>query len=73
VVASDGEQPGSGVHFFHSSPVNEPATLVALKRANGRTYLALKEVVLNGRIERGLTFRPVSPEELRSALAQLDQ
>lgn len=73
VVASDGEQPGSHVQLFHSCPVGEPATLVAIKRENGLTYLALKEVMLNGRIERGLAFRPVSPEELRSALAQIDQ
>lgn len=73
VIASDGERPGTRLQQFHSSPVGEAATLVAIKREGGSTYLALKDVVLTEQVEQDLPFRLVSAEELRNALAKLDQ
>lgn len=72
VIASDGERPGTRLQQFHASPVGERATLVAIKREQGVTYLALKDVIVGEQVEKGLPFHPVSAEELRSALAKIE-
>jgi hypothetical protein len=72
VIPSDGERPGTRLQQFHSAPVGEAATLVAIKREGGVTYLAVKDVVMSEHTERNLPFRPVSADELRSALAKID-
>jgi hypothetical protein len=73
VIPSDGERPGTRLQLFHSAPAGEPATLVAIKRESGVTYLAIKDVVMSEQIEKGLPFHPVSADELRAALARIDR
>ncbi|GAB2944349.1 hypothetical protein GCM10027048_06410 [Hymenobacter coalescens] len=62
-----------GRHLFPGVPDAQPATLVAMKRENGRYYLATQPVTLGAKTESNLVFRPLqSATELRAALAQLE-
>ncbi|MGI4871315.1 MAG: hypothetical protein ACRYFX_09065 [Janthinobacterium lividum] len=55
---------------FRNVPTG-PATVVALRREKGITYLARHEVVVSTKGLDQLTFRPVTPDELRTELASL--
>jgi hypothetical protein len=63
---------GRGSCRFDAIPANEPATIVAFKRENGLTYLATRSIRASTEPERNLEFRPVTPAELRTALAALE-
>jgi hypothetical protein len=63
---------GRGHYDFAAIPAGEPATIVALKRENGLTYLATRAIRASNQPERNLEFRPVTPSELRTALAALE-
>ena len=56
---------------FSSVPTGQAATVVALRREKGVTYLARHEVVLDAKGLDKLTFHPVTPDELRTELASL--
>ncbi|RTQ44957.1 hypothetical protein EJV47_26680 [Hymenobacter gummosus] len=72
VVPGIGQDAGATRQLFYAAPEGEPATLVAFKRDKGITYLATRAVVLSEGVAPELSFRPVTPEELRAALAQLE-
>ena len=55
---------------FANMPTGEAATIVALRREQGITYLAKHEVRLGTSGFSGLTFRPVTIDELRAELSQ---
>jgi hypothetical protein len=61
----------AGGYAFPNVPDQESATIVAIRRETGQTYLALQPVILGQRTEPALAYRPVTPAELRQALAQL--
>ncbi len=63
----------AGGCLFANVPDQEPATIVALKREQGQTYLALQPTTLGQRTEQPLTYRPVTPAELQQALLQLER
>jgi hypothetical protein len=56
---------------FEQVPSGQAATIVALRRENGVTYLATSSVSLGQAAQPALQFRPVSLAELRTELAQL--
>ena len=58
--------------LFSGVPYAEPATLVALRRENGITYLATREVKAEALLYGGLVYRPVTMAELRAELACLE-
>ena len=60
-----------GAAFFEQVPAVVAATVVALRRENGITYLATSGVNLGKVVRPALEFRPVSLEQLRSELAAL--
>jgi hypothetical protein len=57
--------------IFEQVPSGQMATVVALRRENGVTYLATNEVSLGQPTPPALQFRPVTLEELRTELARL--
>jgi hypothetical protein len=57
--------------IFPGVPTGQAATVVALRREKGITYLARHEVVLDAKGLDKLTFHPVTPDELRTELAGL--
>lgn len=57
--------------LFDKVPAGELATVVAMRREKGITYLATAAVTLGQSIQPNLDFRPVSLEELRTTLAKL--
>lgn len=56
---------------FEQVPSGQPATIVALRREKGITYLATTGVSLGQAAPPTLQFRPVTLEELRTELASL--
>jgi hypothetical protein len=73
VVASDMPATSAKQQFFHSAPLDEPATVVAFRREKGQLYLATKQIRISRNIEAGFDFKPVTPAEMRSTLAMLEQ
>jgi hypothetical protein len=57
--------------FFEQVPAGAPATVVAIRRENGVTFLATAAATLGQEKQPQLDFKPVSLEELRTALAML--
>lgn len=57
--------------IFEQVPTGQAATIVALRRAAGITYLATQPVRLGAAPVAGLQFRPVTLAELRGELARL--
>jgi hypothetical protein len=57
--------------LFEQVPSGQAATVVALRRQGGVTYLATSRVSLGQAAPPALEFRPVTLPELRTALAQL--
>ena len=68
-AASTRTEPSGAV--FAEVPAGAPATVVALRREKGVTFLATAPVTLGQAAAPSLDFRPVSLEELRTALAKL--
>ena len=63
---------GSDAHF-PGVPAREPVTVVALRTdPQGQTWLALQPAITGEPLPAALTYRPVSPAELRTALAELE-
>ena len=56
---------------FEQVPSGQPATIVALRRENGITYLATTAVSLGQATPPDLQFHPVTLDELRTELASL--
>ncbi|MGI4866448.1 MAG: hypothetical protein ACRYFZ_21170 [Janthinobacterium lividum] len=56
---------------FEQVPSGQPATIVALRREKGITYLATTAVRLGQATPPDLQFRPVTLDELRAELAKL--
>ena len=56
---------------FEQVPSGQAATVVALRREQGTTYLATSSVSLGQPAPPDLQFHPVTLEQLRSELAQL--
>ncbi|RAK62686.1 hypothetical protein DLM85_22725 [Hymenobacter edaphi] len=61
-----------GGHVFHNIPRNEPVTVVALRRRGTQLELALQTTTVDKAPLTGLSYQPVTPEQLRVALAQLN-
>ena len=57
--------------LFEQVPSGQAATVVALRRQGGVTYLATSSVSLGQAVPPVLEFRPVTLPELRTTLAQL--
>jgi hypothetical protein len=57
--------------IFAQVPVGAPATVVAIRREKGITFLATAAATLGPESRPNLDFKPVSLEELRTALAKL--
>ncbi|MDO7885605.1 hypothetical protein [Hymenobacter cheonanensis] len=56
---------------FEQVPDGQAATVVALRREKGITYLATSGVSLSATVQPALSFHPVTLEQLRTELAQL--
>lgn len=69
ILASSRAEPSAAV--FSQVPAGATATVVAVRREQGVTYLATTPVTLGQEAPPKLEFRSVSLTELRSALAQL--
>lgn len=69
ILASSRTEPTAAI--FAEVPVGIPATVVAIRREKGVTFLATAAATLKPESQPTLTFKPVSLEELRSALAKL--
>lgn len=69
ILASSRTEQSAAV--FAQVPTGGSATVVAVRREQGVTYLATTPVTLGQEAPPKLEFRPVSLTELRSALAQL--
>ena len=61
---------GTGV-LFPNIPDKQAATIVALRREKGVTFLATRHVQLSQQLLGGLVYRPVTMTELRAELAKL--
>ncbi len=71
-VVLAGTPKGEEAHF-PAVPVREPVTVVAVRTdAKGQHWLALQPAVTGEPLSNPLTYKAVSVEELRSALAGLD-
>jgi hypothetical protein len=57
--------------IFEQVPSGQAATVVALRRENGVTYLATSSVSLSQTAQPALSFHPVTLAQLRTELAQL--
>jgi hypothetical protein len=66
VLQSDAE--AGGTVSFNRVPSDQPATVVALRRAKGILYLAIEPVVLTEAPLTSLRYRPVSMAQLRATL-----
>ncbi|WP_305029605.1 hypothetical protein [Hymenobacter convexus] len=71
-IVSDDYSSQEAAAVFHSAPLKQPVTVVALRRENGVTYLALQEASITEKPLENLHFHPVTMAELRAELAQLD-
>jgi hypothetical protein len=58
--------------LFDGVPKDAAVTLVALRRENGITYLATRDVKTDALLYGGLVYRPVTMAELRAELARLN-
>jgi hypothetical protein len=61
----------NGLLYFDNVPARMLGTVVALRREQGITYLALQEVQISKQPLTGLRFRPVTMAELRAALDRM--
>jgi hypothetical protein len=71
-IVSDDNSSQETAAMFHSAPLKQPVTIVALRRENGVTYLALQEATITETPLKTLRFHPVTMAELRAELAYLD-
>ncbi|QKG58679.1 hypothetical protein GKZ68_19810 [Hymenobacter sp. BRD128] len=62
---------GGSAAIFEQVPGGQAATVVALRREKGITYLATSGVSLGQTAQPTLSFHPVTLAQLRTALAQL--
>ena len=69
ILASSRIEPAAAI--FAEVPAGVSATVVAIRRENGVTYLATADATLKPENQPVLDFKPVSLEELRSSLAKL--
>jgi len=69
ILASSRTEGSSAV--FEQVPSGQAATIVALRREKGITYLATTAVSLGQAAPLDLQFRPVTLEQLRTELASL--
>lgn len=58
--------------LFNNVPQGQKATIVALRREKGTTYLATRPVTLSQLLLGGLVYHPVTMTELRDELARLN-
>ena len=68
----NGQQYAPDKLLFNGVPRAAAVTLVALRRENGITYLATRDVKAEALLYAGLVYRPVTMAELRAELARLD-
>ena len=66
-----GELRNSTKTVFHNVPLGRSATVVAIRRENGVTYLATRATLIGPLVPGGLSYRPVTMGELRAELAAL--
>jgi TonB family protein len=59
--------------IFKSIPRNESVTMIGIKVANNKIYMAIEEDTTCGQTIRRLTFKEVDEEGLKKALDKLDQ
>ena len=69
ILASSRIEPAAAI--FAEVPAGIPATVVAIRRENGVTFLATAAATLKPENQPILDFKPVSLAELRTALAKL--
>ena len=69
ILASSRTEPSAAI--FAQVPAGALATVVAIRRENGLTFLATAAATLGQETAPPLNFKPVSLEELRSTLAKL--
>lgn len=71
-VVLAGTRRGAETHFT-DVPTHEPVTVVAVRTdAQGQAWLALQQAVIGEPLISTLTYRRVSPAQLRTALAALE-
>ncbi|GAA4348577.1 hypothetical protein GCM10023185_04630 [Hymenobacter saemangeumensis] len=66
-----GREESAARTIFPNVPVGRTATVVALRRANGVTYLSTRNTIIGPLALGGFRFRPVTMPELRAELARL--
>lgn len=69
ILASSRTEPAAAI--FAEVPAGVAATVVAIRREQGITYLATAAATLKPDSQPNLDFKPVSLDELRTALAKL--
>ena len=62
-----------GIHTFKNVPIGEKITIVAIKRVDGKPFLAVKETETSTKVENELVFQPVTMEMLKTEMRKLDK
>ncbi|MBI3234573.1 MAG: hypothetical protein HYZ42_11125 [Bacteroidetes bacterium] len=57
---------------FDKLPEGEKVTIVAIKRIDGKSYLAMKDATITNEVVRGFAFREVTMETLKKEIDQLN-
>ncbi len=63
----------NGTHTFENVPKGEKITIVAIKRVEGKPFLAVKETETSTKVENELVFQPVTMEMLKTEMRKLDK
>lgn len=59
-------------YIFSYVPSGEKITIVAIKKVNAQTFLAIKETTTTAKSENNLSFEPVTLQQLDDAIKKLD-
>lgn len=65
--------PVNGNYTFKGVPSGEKITIVAIKRVDDKPYLSVKETQTSTKVEKELTFQPVTMETLKTEIKKLDK
>ncbi len=65
--------PVNGNYTFKGVPSGEKITIVAIKRVDNKPYLSVKETQTSTKVEKELTFQPVTMETLKTEIKKLDK
>ena len=62
----------SNISKFKSVPLDEPITIVAIKKEKGNYYLATKNTVISRETEQGLEFNEISMHQLKQEMEKIN-